>query len=298
MEQFWAALYSTDNGGAPFNCIWTLQIIHALRWFKAFFDKEGNHLERFFSLDASNRKGTAVEIGTDASPWGLGGWLSIDGQIQHFFACSISKEDVALSDTQIGDSDGQQLWVCLAIIVAVDMWHSIRSQSRIILKVRGDNVFALTMLIKMRPSGPNMAVIARELALRVVELSSFHPDATHTRGVAHVIADRLSRVFMPGGTGIVDKSIHACRAEAKEAVAFTRDDSWYRAYARDPSSNEASGQWWALTVSGSTSSRQSDFAGYSDCGQLDSGRSCVKEKRKKSLPCNASSRKLGIQPTC
>ena len=125
----------------------------------------------------------------------------------------------------------------------MDPWHSIWSQSRIVLKVQGDNVIALTMLIKMRPNGPNMAIIARELALRLVELS-FPPDATHTPGVAHVIADRLSGVFMPGGTGIVDKSTYASLAEAKEAVAPARDESWYRAYARDPSSGEASGPWW------------------------------------------------------
>ena len=69
--------------------------------------------------------------------------------------------------------------------------HSFWSQTRIILKVKGDNVTALTLLIKMRPSGPTMAIIARELALRLVELS-FPPDATRTPGVAHVIADRLS----------------------------------------------------------------------------------------------------------
>lgn len=73
MEPLWAASCSTKNGGAPFNYSWTRQIIHALRWFKAFFDKEGSHLERFFSMDAFNRRGTVVEIDTDASPWGLGG---------------------------------------------------------------------------------------------------------------------------------------------------------------------------------------------------------------------------------
>ena len=87
-----------------------------------------------------------------------------------------------------------------------------------------------------------MAIIAGELALRLVELS-FPPDATHTPGVAHVIADRLSRVCMPGGTGIVDRSIHASLADAIKALAPTRNDAWYRAYERDLSSGEDSGQW-------------------------------------------------------
>ena len=146
-------------------------------------------------------------------------------------------------DAKIGDSDGQQLWKRLAILVAVDLWHSVWPQSRIVLKVKGDNVHASTLLVKMRLNGPQMAIITRELAPRLVELS-FPPDATHTPGVAHVIADRLSRVFMPGGTGIVDKAIHASLAEADVAVAQIPDETWYRAYARDPSYNEASRQWW------------------------------------------------------
>lgn len=43
-------------------------------------------------------------------------------------------------------------------------------QSRIVLKVKGDNVAALTLLVKMRPNGPNVATIACELAFRLVEL--------------------------------------------------------------------------------------------------------------------------------
>ena len=57
-------------------------------------------------------------------------------------------------DTQSGDSDGQQLWECLAIVVAVDLWRSIWSQSRIVLKGKGDNVTALTILIKSAQTVP------------------------------------------------------------------------------------------------------------------------------------------------
>ena len=98
-----------------------------------------------------------------------------------------------------GTSIGQQVWECLAVLIAVDLWSYFCRQDRIQLKVRGDNVTALTLLIKMRPdkNSPAMGIIARELALRLVELSS-PPEAVHTPGVAHVIADRLSRVHAPG----------------------------------------------------------------------------------------------------
>ena len=71
----------------------------------------------------------------------------------------------------------------------------------------------LTLLTKMRPHSstdadghrvPNttMAVVARELATRLVDLS-FPPDVEHTPGIGHVIADRVSRVYAPSGSGKV-----------------------------------------------------------------------------------------------
>ena len=106
-------------------------------------------MERFFHIDAYCRTGTTIEIGTDASPWGLGGWLSIDGVVTHYFACPITKEDVSMFSTPTGSADGQQLWECLAVLVAIDVWSSLWNQQRIVLKVRGDHVGTLTLLIKM-----------------------------------------------------------------------------------------------------------------------------------------------------
>ena len=197
------------------NTIWTKQIISTLRWFRAFFTEPNKPIERFFRLDAYLRVGTSVEIGTDASPYGLGGWLMEDGVITRYFSCPISDFDVAIYDMPRGTPDGQQIWECLAILVAIDMWSSIWQQNRIVLKVKADNVGALTLLIKMRPGSPKIAIIARELALRLVDLS-FPPDAIHTPGVAHVIADWLSRVYAPGSEskqpGEWNGSAAACHA--------------------------------------------------------------------------------------
>ena len=44
--------------------------------------------------------GTVVEIGTDASPWGMGGWRTIDGRLTHFFSSPITPT------TSSGTSDG------------------------------------------------------------------------------------------------------------------------------------------------------------------------------------------------
>ena len=126
--------------------------------------------------------------------------------------------------------------VLLGALVAVDIWTHLWKQSRIIRKVRGDNVGAVTLLAKMRPPTPTIAIVARELALRLVELS-FPPDAEHTPGVAHVIADRLSRVHAPGGSGVVESSIHPALANAPRTDTPRRNPDWYRAY-REPASGK------------------------------------------------------------
>ena len=113
-------------------------------------------------------------------------------------------------------------------MVAIDIWASRWSQSRVVLKVRGDNAGALTLLIKMRPANSKQAIIARELALRLVELSS-PPDAVHTPGIAHAVADELSRLYAPKGAGVVNNKIHPALEHATETQAPTRNEEWYRA---------------------------------------------------------------------
>ena len=51
-----------------------------------------------------------------------------------------------------------------------------------------------------------MAVVTRELAFRLAKIS-FPPDAEHTPGIGHVLADRLSRVFAPGGVSNVSRAV-------------------------------------------------------------------------------------------
>ena len=79
-----------------------------------------------------------VEIGTDASPYGMGGWLTIDGTLTNYFATDISDEDELIYGCPRGTSKGQQLWEVLAILVAVDIWVLQWQQQRIVLKIRGD----------------------------------------------------------------------------------------------------------------------------------------------------------------
>ncbi len=57
---------------------------------------------RFFRLDAFRRMGPTIEIGTDASPWGMGGWLAVNGTITQHYACDVSKDDAEIYGHAIG----------------------------------------------------------------------------------------------------------------------------------------------------------------------------------------------------
>ena len=57
---------------------------------------------------------------------------------------------------------------CLAILVAVRAWLP-TGENRIQLSVRGDNVGALTLVLNMRPKTSQLALIARGLALCLVQ---------------------------------------------------------------------------------------------------------------------------------
>ena len=95
---------------------------------------------------------------------------------------------------------------------------------------------ALTLLIKMRPANSQIAIVARELALRTIELS-FPPDAIHTPGIAHVVADRLSRIHAPGGTGNCS-DVHPALAGATETQTPSRTTGWHRALHYEPAESK------------------------------------------------------------
>ena len=45
--------------------------------------------------------------------------------------------------------------------------------------------------------------------------------------MAHVLADKLSRIYMPGAAGKADQSVHPALAEAELTEVPVRNDSWY-----------------------------------------------------------------------
>ena len=125
--------------------------------------------------------------------------------------------------TPAGTAAGLQVCEYLAMLVAIDIWATHLKQCRIVLQVRGDSVGVLTLLITMRPHSPERAIIAGGLALRLVDLS-FPLDAMHTPAISHVIADRLSRIHAPAGTGAIDNNIHPALATSTASETPSRND--------------------------------------------------------------------------
>ena len=94
LSSFWAALALEDTN-APDNCVWTKQVSQTLYWLRAFLRAEKGHIERVFTIDAFFNRVVSLEVTTDASPWGIGGWVSLDGKPISWFSDRISETDAS-----------------------------------------------------------------------------------------------------------------------------------------------------------------------------------------------------------
>ena len=91
-------------------------------------------------------------------------WLDEPKRAHHALLsqCGTS-EDLNIFGLTRGSCDGQQVLESLAILVALRIWEEQLNAKRVALVVRGGNVGALRLLVKMHPSSPQQAVVAREL---------------------------------------------------------------------------------------------------------------------------------------
>ena len=107
-------------------------------------------------------------------------------------------EAMQISDTQ--DSQVQQALEAFCMLVALRQWHSTWRLIRSALTVKGDNIAALSMIVKMQPKSMTLGVIARELALDVA-IALYAPTiVAHIPGVVNRTADSLSRRYAPSKT--------------------------------------------------------------------------------------------------
>ena len=135
-----AALHSTAR-----RCVWTKQVEPAFNWLITFLRGEQAGIRREFTLAAFRKTGPTVVITWDASPFGMGATLQIQGEFVEFFAIRISQSDQDILGVQAGDSRGQQVWEALAGLIALRHWAEHWQQFPVFLQMRNDNVGALSL---------------------------------------------------------------------------------------------------------------------------------------------------------
>ena len=158
-------------------------------------------------------------------------------QFPQLYSLPITADDMRIYDISAYDSKGQQLWECLAMLVALRLWLPECLKQRLDFSVRGDNIGAITLLLKMRPKDANHAIVGRELALVLIQ-APFFPEVAHTLGIAHVVADALSRMFDPS-VPVIPPHFSLSSSVAKDFHA--RDESYYKCLKL-----MSSGAYWRL----------------------------------------------------
>ena len=162
---------------------------------------------------------------TDACPWGVGAALFLDGVAVEYFTVELSSFDFELFQHSMGDPAGQQTWEAFAILLALRQWSTHWQRCRATLEVRADSVSALTMLTCFRVKGRGLTMIAREIALDI-GCGTYRPAVcAHSPGVAHQVADMLSRKYAPG----FQYSLPACLAKARETLIPARIAEYFAA---------------------------------------------------------------------
>eukprot|EP00435_Cladocopium_sp_Y103_P035423 s206_g9.t1 len=107
LQVLYAALHGPNK--APNNCVWTKQVIHTLVWLRAFLNGESGSIRRVYNVDQYYNSGIKVQITWDASPYGMGAFLTVNGRVQQHFAIPISADDEEILGAKSGGCEAQQL---------------------------------------------------------------------------------------------------------------------------------------------------------------------------------------------
>ena len=228
IQEMYAALHGPTN--APQGCIWIKQIRHSLVWLMAFLNGEAGSIRRIYGLEQYNRSGTQLQITWDASPYGMGAYITENGKVTEFFAIPISPEDEEILGVQAGGCEGQQVWECLAGLIAMRLWAPRWRHSRVHLHLRGDNIASLVLFSTLKTHSKQLSLIAREFALDL-GTAAFRPEVVqHVPGISNVVADQLSRRYEPGREFI----LHPSLLKARAIIPPPRTKSWWKTLAGPP----------------------------------------------------------------
>ena len=202
----------------------TARVRSSLVWLVALFGSAGRLLEKTipYVFPAGMVKNM---IFTDASPWGGGGYLAVDGVPVSYWHDAWTDEDLNKFGLERGDCRGQAVWEALALLVSLRIWSGAWRDQVAGLEVRSDSKAALGAFEKERSKSPLINAIAREISLDMA-LATFAPRLFfgHVAGKENIWADALSRLAEPGA----DVCLPAALRDVPCALVPVRDQGWWR----------------------------------------------------------------------
>eukprot|EP00435_Cladocopium_sp_Y103_P022772 s4904_g5.t1 len=223
ISELYTALHASQTH-APGGCIWTKQIAHSVHWLRTFLSGEKAGIVRCYSLEVFNNCGPEIVITWDASPYGMGGTLEVQGTFVEFFACQISEDDELHLNTKSGVHEGQQTWEGLCGLIALRLWRTYWQNSRVKLRLRNDNMGALVLFSQVKGKSSAHTLLAREFALDLGRAQYRPSIAEHLPGTVNVLCDVLSRHYQPGYTFKLPIQL----VRAKPVVPPPRPKTWWK----------------------------------------------------------------------
>jgi hypothetical protein len=139
-----------------------------------------------------------VIITTDASPWGFGATLHLQGVLVAALTDELQEDDLARFNLQKGDCRGQSLWEAMAELIAARTWKDWWLGQPWSLCLRGDSTAALGALGKLSSPSQQMNAVCREMALDLAEGAYRVTVLEHVEGKLNLLPDCLSRLCEPG----------------------------------------------------------------------------------------------------
>ena len=182
---------------APPGRVATNRFRNAASWFKALLHDPSLapvllqrvvHPHGPASIPSSN---ASVEF--DASPWGGGAILRINGVAKEYFACGWSKASAAHLNVVPGDCKFQSFWEFLTLLLALILWGDAYTDES--LTILGDNSSALQNALKLA-GRREMVAVAREIAWRQIR-GNWAFKVGHLPAEQNLFSDALSRRFAP-----------------------------------------------------------------------------------------------------
>ena len=201
------------------------KVEHTLQWLRVLCGQASAGLRATELLNpAAWRYGNTIVL--DASPWGGGGFLSVNGSPSAYFYTEWGPEDVESLGIAIGDHRCQALAETFVVLVAVRAWAPRWASQPTSVYGRSDAMAAIGAVEKLG-STRSVAInkVLKELALvMALAPSGLRVKLQHIRGDRNQWADALSRIHQPGSGARVPAPLLGCERTRLD----TRSSAWWR----------------------------------------------------------------------